>query len=323
MPAFLKARWFWYSLCCMLCFAGWMIVSKMGVDWENVPDRTMFYLFIWGSLPVAVALLAARKFRLEKSAKGISNGILIGIFGGAGQLAVLIALAVPDANTSVISAVSGLYPMVTVVLAVLLLRERLAAIQVGGVGSAAAAIVIFAQDPKAPFAFDWSQGLTLPAWFGPVAVVLAAWGIVGIFQKLATNHISPAATLIWQTAGFFVLLPFVFPEQPLGTYTTAGLAYGLLGGIFTNLGSWFLFAALGSGGKVSIVAPFCALYPLIVVFVAPRIFQETITWQQLAGVGCAVAAIVLLSLEPQPEAPPPAKEPSPCPITEPVQESAS
>src|SRR5207237_424749 len=243
----------------------------------------------------ALALLTLRGLQLEKSLKGISCGITVGILGGAGQLAMLNALATPSGNTSVISAITGLYPMVTVVLAVLLLRERLTGVQTAGLLLAGAAIVIFARDPSAPLSMSLTRALQVPEWFRPATVVLCSWGAVGIFQKLATNYISAGSTMIWQTLGFFLFLPLVYPSQSLSAFVTLGLVYGLLGGALTNLGSWFLFAALKSGGKVSIVAPFTALYPLVVVFLAPLILKESITLMQGAGVLCALVAIVLLS----------------------------
>lgn len=290
------AKWIWYSTLCLLCFAGYMLVSKLGLK-QGVPDGPMYFLFIWGSLPVALALLVPRRFRLERSVKGITCGTIIGILGGTGQLAMLNALADPAGNISVISAITGLYPMVTAMLAVLVLRERLDAIQSAGLVLAAIAIVIFSRDPSVPFSFSWSGSISVPVWFKPAAVVLGAWGVVGIFQKLATNHISAESTLIWQTVGFFLFMPFVHPDKSLSAYPALGLTYGLLAGTLTNLGSWFLFAALKSGGEVSIVAPFTALYPLVVVFLAPIVFGESITLLQGAGVLCALVAIVLLSME--------------------------
>lgn len=295
MTAFLiKARWFWYSLICMFCFAGYLFVSKLGLK-QGVSDPTMYYLFIWGSLPVALVLLPFRVSRLEKSSRGIVYGIIVGILGGAGQLAMLNSLAVPGGNTSVITAVTGLYPMITVILAVLLLRERLTWIQTTGLFLAAIAIVIFARDPNVPFSMSWTGSLKLPGWFRPAAVVLGSWGLVGIFQKLTTNYISAESTLIWQTVGFFLFLPLVYPAESLSTLAPLGLAFGILGGTLTNLGCWFLFAALRCGGKISIVAPLAALYPLIVVFLAPIILEESVTLLQGAGVLCALVAIVLFS----------------------------
>jgi bacterial/archaeal transporter family protein len=293
-PRLLKASWFWYSILCLLCFAAYVFASKLGLK-QGVPDSTMFYLFIWGSLPVALVLLAVKGFQVEKSPKGILCGILVGILGGAGQMAMLRALAVPGGNTSVISTITGLYPMVTVVLAVLLLRERVTAVQSLGLVLSATAIVIFARTPETPLLLSWASPNEIQDWLRPAAVVLGSWGAVGIFQKLATNHISAGSTLIWQTLGFSLFLPFVYPLESLSAFVALGVAYGFLGGTLTNLGSWFLFAALRNGGKVSIVAPLTALYPLIVVFLAPFILYESISLLQGVGVVCALVAIVLLS----------------------------
>lgn len=65
--------------------------------------------------------------------------------------------------------------------------------------------------------------------------------------------------------------------------------------MFNALGAWALFAAMKSGGKASIVAPLTALYPLVVVLVAPVILHESINLLQGAGVVCALIAVVLLS----------------------------
>jgi hypothetical protein len=42
----------------------------------------------------------------------------------------------------------------------------------------------------------------LPPWFWLAAVVLISWGIVGLLQKLSTNHISAESSLIWLVVGF-------------------------------------------------------------------------------------------------------------------------
>lgn len=102
----------------------------------------MQFLFTLGSLPVGVGLLARRRFKLEKSLKGISYGTAAGLVGGFGSWALFAAFR-SGGNTAVITATTGLYPMVTIVLAVVFLRERLTALQVAGVGFAALAILIF------------------------------------------------------------------------------------------------------------------------------------------------------------------------------------
>jgi bacterial/archaeal transporter family protein len=136
----LKARWFWYSIACVFCWGGWAFCSKLGS--REIPAETMQFLFTVGTLPVSLALLIARRCKLEKSAKGISYGVLNGVLSGIGGLA-LFAAYHTNGNTSLITAATALYPMITVVLAVLILREKLQGIQILGLAFAAIAIVIF------------------------------------------------------------------------------------------------------------------------------------------------------------------------------------
>jgi transporter family protein len=138
--ATLKAKWFWYSILCILCWGGWALLSKMGS--REIPADTMQFIFTFGTLPVALALLAGRHFKLEKSRKGIFYAVSNGVLSGIGGLAFFAAFR-SGGNTSVITAATSLYPMITVALAVTILRERLTWVQVVGLGFAAAAIVIF------------------------------------------------------------------------------------------------------------------------------------------------------------------------------------
>jgi|ERR1700730_2069791 transporter family protein len=136
----LKSRWFWYSILCVLCWGAWALLSKLGS--REIPPETMQFLFTVGTLPVGIALLITRRFKLEKSRKGISYALLNGILSGVGGLA-LFAAYHTDSNTSLVTVATALYPMITVVLAVLILRERLTATQALGLAFAGAAIVIF------------------------------------------------------------------------------------------------------------------------------------------------------------------------------------
>jgi transporter family protein len=140
------------------------------------------------------------------------------------------------------------------------------------------------------------------SWFSYAVLALVSWGVLGIFQKLTTNYISAESTMILLVVGFLLFQPFIYPDKPLSSYPTRAIVYGLLSGLFSNLGAWGLFEAMKSGGKASVVAPFCALYPLPVVLLAPLVLHESITFLQGIGVACALTAVVLLSQEAPTEA---------------------
>jgi len=140
LPAALKAKWFWYSVLCVLCWGAWTIFGKLGS--AEIPAATMQYLFPFGWLPVMLALWIGRRLKLENSPKGILYGVAMGVLAGIGGLA-LFAAYQTGGSTPVITAATAMYPMITVVLAVLLLRERLTRLQWAGLGFAAAAFIIF------------------------------------------------------------------------------------------------------------------------------------------------------------------------------------
>jgi drug/metabolite transporter (DMT)-like permease len=135
-----RTKWFWYSLLCILSWGGWAIFGKIAS--RDIPATTLQFLFPFGCLPVAVPLLFSRHFQLEKSWKGISCGIGNGVLAGIGSLALFAAYRT-GGNTAVITTVTAMYPLVSVVLAVLLLRERLTFLQILGLAFAAAAFLIF------------------------------------------------------------------------------------------------------------------------------------------------------------------------------------
>lgn len=138
--AALKAKWFWYSILCVLFWGAWTLLQKMAS--REIPEKTIQFLFSFGALPVALALLVATRFRLEKNPKGILFGLLIGILAGIGNVALSAAYRT-GGNTSVITSGTAMYPMISVILAVLVLRERLTRLHFIGLCFAGAAFVLF------------------------------------------------------------------------------------------------------------------------------------------------------------------------------------
>jgi uncharacterized membrane protein len=139
LPA-LKTKWFWYSVLCVVSWGGWALFAKLGS--AELPSRTMQFLFPFGCLPVVIAPLWARRFKLEKSLSGIFYGISSGLLGGIGGLALFVAYRTRG-NAAVITAATAMYPLISVLLAVLVLRERLTWLHILGLVCAGAAFILF------------------------------------------------------------------------------------------------------------------------------------------------------------------------------------
>jgi len=138
------------------------------------------------------------------------------------------------------------------------------------------------------------------AWIWFSILALASWGILGVLQKLTTNFISSESALVWSVVGFLVLQPFLYDGASLFSFPSKAIAWAVANGMFNALGTAFLLAAMRAGGKASIVMPLAAMYPLVVVLLAPVILHESITPLQGLGVACALVSVLLLSTESQP-----------------------
>jgi transporter family protein len=142
---------------------------------------------------------------------------------------------------------------------------------------------------------------SLSAWMWFAAIALVFWGITGVTQKLATNRISSELSFIWFayamiaiSATLALFVPIHWHVRPLIFWSA------VLGGTLNGLGALTSFTALESGGKASVVISLISLYPLVTVALAVTVLHERITMAQSLGVGLAIVAAVLLSLEPTP-----------------------
>lgn len=135
-----RTRWFLYSMAAVISWTAWTFSAKFGS--EKLPPSTMQFVAAFGFLLVGIVLLVAMRFRLDRSGKGAGLGVTAGVLLATGSIALYAAYRT-GANTAVVATATGLYPMVSVLLAIIFLRERLTRLQVLGVLFAIAAMIIF------------------------------------------------------------------------------------------------------------------------------------------------------------------------------------
>jgi len=141
-------------------------------------------------------------------------------------------------------------------------------------------------------------------WIIYAGVAILLWGINGLFMKLGTNRISARSMVIWVTAGFVVLLPWMWKVTSLAGLSTKVFLIGLIAGAVNGLGNWAVFACLEKGAKASVAIPLTALYPLCTVALAMAFLRERPTSLQWIGIALAVAGGAMLSYESAPAAAP-------------------
>jgi bacterial/archaeal transporter family protein len=137
----------------------------------------------------------------------------------------------------------------------------------------------------------------MPAWVFWSSIVIVLWGVVGLFQKLGSNRISSQSLLIWLTAGYLLLMPWLLWTTRLDGLSRRDVLIGVLGGLTNGLGAWFLFRSLEAGAKASVAVPLTALNPLVTIALAVTLLGERLSPVQWAGVLLAIVAGMMISYE--------------------------
>lgn len=137
----------------------------------------------------------------------------------------------------------------------------------------------------------------MPAWVFWSSIVIVLWGVVGVFQKLGSNRISSQSLLIWLTAGYLLLMPWLLWTTRLDGLSRRDVLIGVLGGLTNGLGAWFLFRSLEAGAKASVAVPLTALNPLVTIALAVTVLAERLSPVQWGGVLLAIVAGMMISYE--------------------------
>jgi transporter family protein len=137
-------------------------------------------------------------------------------------------------------------------------------------------------------------------WLLYAMLALVFWGVTGVTQKLSTNRISSERSFLWFCWAMVALSAVVmFVAHPSWQLSRIVVVCAVSGGTLNGLGAWTSFRALESGGKASVVISLISLFPLLTVVLAVLLLGERLTIMQTAGALTAIAAAILLSLEPQ------------------------
>ena len=284
------ARWLGYSLLAIAIYGGWGLLGKV----TKLDELFLTALSTIGVVAVALALLASPRLRQGTNLrKGMAFAFITGIFGNLGNLAYLKALKLGEA--SIVAPYTALYPVVTVVLACILLRERLNAIQSVGFLLALVAAALFST-----IGTPGMKGFVVGPWMIWATAVVVCFGIAAVTQKIATNHISNELSLVCFAASFVPVGAAILVWG--GPFSWAIPAregvIALLYGAGIGIGTLVLFAAY-RWGNASVVTALTGLYPALTAVLAMAIpfFGETFTGLKIAAIVLAAVAGAALTYE--------------------------
>jgi len=140
-----RARWFWYSLMSLLCWTAWALTAKVGSS--ALPPSEMQFISGLGFLLVSITVALVAKTdsqtgHKQTSHKGKLYSVISGVLLAIGGLSSFAAYRL-GANIAATTGLTSLYPGITVVCALVVLKERLTKAQIAGLCFSGLAIFLF------------------------------------------------------------------------------------------------------------------------------------------------------------------------------------
>ncbi len=196
--------------------------------------------------------------------------------------------ALSTGPAALVQTITASYTALTVVLALIFLKERLVAIQILGVA------MVIGSSVALGFSTGDRSAEGVDLWFYASLGTLISWGVCTAIFKHAYNQSGANDSVFfltnWVGMGLTVL--------PMGLYQGAtipqeGLGLGLFIVLLYALGDLTLFAAINRG-PASIVSPLSGLYPLPTIAYSALVLKEVISTAQWVSVVVVLFALVLI-----------------------------
>ncbi|MFC4451449.1 EamA family transporter [Halorussus aquaticus] len=126
-------------------------------------------------------------------------------------------------------------------------------------------------------------------------VAMLAWGLWAVFADFATRSLAPeVAMVVSYVAGIGVAVVYVLAQGQRPAFSSVGVGYAALGGLFSGIGAISYYVALqrGSAGVATTVT---ALYFVVAAVLGVLFLGDSLTTRDAAGIALAVGAVALLS----------------------------
>ncbi len=241
-------RWLLFALLTVGLWGVWGAFAGISAQ-RGFPETLVYCVWAVTMLVPAVVVMQREKWRLDRDPVSILFGLMIGLTGAGGQM--LLFYAVTTGPAYLIFPIISLSPLVTILMSLLLLKERTSRLGALGVVLALAALPLFDFSPQG---FSFANGAT---WFPLALGIMLCWGVQAYFMKLANTRMSAESIFFYMTFSGLLLIPVAIAmtdfSQPVN-WGWDGPWLAALIQMLNAIGALFLVYAFRHG-KAIVVAP--------------------------------------------------------------------
>jgi len=288
--------WLVYALITTLFWGVWGAFAEFPTR-HGFPDTLVYVVWTLTMIPPALYAMQRVGWRVQRHGRSVLLGALIGFTGAGGQM--LLFHAVHTGPTYLIFPVIALSPVVTIVLSMLFLRERVTKVGALGVLLALIALPLFNYSPGEEAG---AAGASSISWFLYALIVLLAWGVQGYFMKLANASMDAENIFLYMTLTGLLLIPIALWMTDFSTpinYGWQGPGLAAITQILNAVGALTLVYAFRYG-RALVVAPLAnADAPMITAIVSMMVLGVIPNINTEIAVVLAFLAAALLAIEPE------------------------
>jgi uncharacterized membrane protein len=265
-------------------FAGGLTTRRVGTIPVVVLSQASGLILLLLIMPLLPDASPARSDLLWGGAAGLTGGIGVA----------LLYRALAIGTMAVVAPTTAVCAVAIPVLISVLLGERPLPLAIAGIALGIGSIILVSQAPEPPE--DRSSNIPQKKRASGVGTALASGVAIGFFLLTLARSGSNAG--MWPlvvarsvSVALFVTIALAGRISLRMPQSMAGLA--LVGGAIDMLAN-ALYLLAGRVGPLSIVVTLASLYPASTVLLARIVLGERLTKLQISGVGCALAAVVLI-----------------------------
>lgn len=285
----MKSRpWLIYTLVTTILWGVWGAFIEIP-EKAGFPATLGYSVWALTMIPCSIVALAIAKWRLEHNLRSILLGSAIGLLGAGGQLILFEALR--EGPAYVVFPVISLFPVVTIFLSSLFLKETTTPRHKTGIAIALIAILFLSyQQPD-------DKHVSGYGWLLLSIIVFLMWGIQAYVMKFSNETMRAESIFFYMMATAVLLIPIALAQTDFSQKINWGFKGPWLAAIIqigNSIGALTLVYALRYG-KAVIVVPMTALAPVITIILSLIIYSFFPHWIVLLGMVLAVIAIYLLA----------------------------
>lgn len=289
-------RWLLYAILASVTWGIWGILTKF-ISGDTGPFMTHL-MFTTGAV-ITLPLIIRNCKKEDFNIKGFMFGIGAGLIVVLGNVSVYQSFRM-GGNASVVIPLTNLYPLVTIIIALGVFKEKLNWLNAIGILVVVPAI-IFMSGQSQLFRNPMQSFQSSPSgiWILFAMLSLVLFGLYSASQKVISGKLTTA----WSYLSFLIssiLVSLVFIAFGLIDFHLAGkmYLYGSLAGFLDGLGVLAIFAAYHAGGKASKVSTIAStLQQVFTVIMAIIILGERIDLTMACGIIMAICGSYLLTVE--------------------------